>query len=181
MIDYQLVKLADIHEDPANARSHPDENLADIRASLKEFGQVEPLVVQKSSGKIIGGNGRYKVMQELGWEKCDVAYVEMDNMKATALGIALNRAGERAEWDKGVLDKLLAEIDDVGEGLAQSLKELEEELIKEPVEEKPEGEDESGSLDDKYCIMIECDDEEHQGFLHQKLEKEGLKCRLLIA
>lgn len=129
MIAYQRVKLSDLHQDPANARLHPDENLADIRASLKEFGQVEPLVVQKSSSKIVGGNGRYKVMQELGWTECDVAFVEMDNMKATALGIALNRAGERAEWDTDVLNKLLAEIgDDVSEELAASLKELEDEI-----------------------------------------------------
>lgn len=129
MIAYQRVKLSDLHQDPANARLHPDENLADIRASLKEFGQVEPLVVQKSSSKIVGGNGRYKVMQELGWTECDVAFVEMDNMKATALGIALNRAGERAEWDTDVLNKLLAEIgDDVSEELAASLKELEGEI-----------------------------------------------------
>lgn len=131
-IEYKRVKLTDLHEDPANARLHPDENLADIRASLKEFGQVEPLVVQQSSSKIIGGNGRYKVMKELGWTECDVAYVNMDNMKATALGIALNRAGERAEWDSEVLDKLLAELD-VGEELSASLKELEEEVgIEEP-------------------------------------------------
>lgn len=128
MIEYKRVKLSELHEDPANARRHPDENLADIRASLKEFGQVEPLVVQKASGKIVGGNGRYKVMQELGWEECDVAYVDMDNMKATALGIALNRAGERAEWNPEVLAKLLAEIDDVSEELAASLKELEEDI-----------------------------------------------------
>lgn len=136
MIEYRRVKLNEIHCDPANARLHPEENLADIRASLKEFGQCEPLVVQKSSGKVIGGNGRLKVMRELGWTECDVAYVDMDNMKATALGIALNRAGERAEWDKETLDKLLGEIGDVNEELEQSFKELEEAVgIVEPVGE----------------------------------------------
>lgn len=125
IIEEKRVSLDDIHQDPANARMHPDENLADIRASLLEFGQVERLIVQKSSGKVIGGNGRLKVMRELGWKECDVAYVEMDNAKATALGIALNRAGERAEWDKDALDKLLAECDDVCDELAASFKDLE--------------------------------------------------------
>lgn len=145
MIAYQRVKLSDLHQDPANARLHPDENLADIRASLKEFGQVEPLVVQKSSSKIIGGNGRYKVMLELGWTECDVAFVDMDNIKATALGIALNRAGERAEWDTDVLNKLLAEIgDDVSEELAASLKELEDEIA---VDEPPGDADAEPQID----------------------------------
>lgn len=154
---YQRVKLSELHEDPANARLHPDENLADIRASLKEFGQVEPLVILKSTGKIIGGNGRYKVMRELGWNECDVAYVEMDNAKATALGIALNRAGERATWDKDALDKLLAECDDVCEELAKSFGELETEVGITPPDFQPASIDEQGQLDQKAkCTCPNC-------------------------
>src|SRR5450432_3532700 len=123
-IEYKRVKLAGLHEDPANARLHPEENLADIRASLLEFGQVEPLVVKADTNKVIGGNGRIKVMRELGWEECDVAYVDFDNMKSTALGIALNRSGERAQWDKDVLDTLLGQMTDLGEDLTQSFAEL---------------------------------------------------------
>lgn len=129
MPNYKKVKLSAIHEDESNARLHPDENLSDIRASLIEFGQVEPLVVQKSTGKIIGGNGRYQVMKSLEWKECDVVYVDVDNTKSTALGIALNRAGERAEWDDDVLAGLLSDIDgEVGEELQLSLKDLEESL-----------------------------------------------------
>lgn len=129
-VEYKRVKLDELHEDPANARLHPDENLADIRASLKEFGQVEPLVVQKSSGKVIGGNGRLKVMRELGWAECDVAYVDMDNAKSTALGIALNRAGERAEWNEEQLQSLIDELDGNEGELDAMLAELEAELDK---------------------------------------------------
>lgn len=129
MPNYKKVNLSAIHEDESNARLHPDENLSDIRASLIEFGQVEPLVVQKSTGKIIGGNGRYRVMKNLGWKECDVVYVDIDNIKASALGIALNRAGERAEWDDDVLSRLLTEINgEVGEELQLTMKELEESL-----------------------------------------------------
>ena len=41
VVEEKRVKLSELHEDPANSRLHPDENLADIRASLLEFGQVE--------------------------------------------------------------------------------------------------------------------------------------------
>jgi DNA modification methylase len=124
-VTYRRVRLEDLHEDPANARLHPDENLADIRASLKEFGQVEPLVVQKN-GKVIGGNGRLKVMRDLGWTECDVAELDVSDMKATALGIALNRAGERAEWDTDVLGRLLKEVEASEPDFAQALDELAE-------------------------------------------------------
>jgi hypothetical protein len=129
-VEYKRVKIDELHEDPANARIHPENNLADIRASLKEFGQVEPLVVQKSSGKVIGGNGRLKVMRDLGWTECDVAYVDVSPAKQIALGLALNRAGEQAQWDEQQLKTLIDELDgDVGE-LDQMLTDLEEEIIK---------------------------------------------------
>ena len=60
------VPLSSLHLDPANARSHGTENLAAIEGSLRRFTQVEPLVVQKSSGRVVGGNGRLVAMQKLG-------------------------------------------------------------------------------------------------------------------
>ena len=48
LTEYKILPLASLHEDPANARKHGPKNLEAIRGSLLEFGQVEPLVVQKS-------------------------------------------------------------------------------------------------------------------------------------
>ena len=150
MIEYKTVKLSELHEDPANARLHPDENLADIRASLKEFGQVEPIVVQKSTGKVVGGNGRLKVMRQLGWEECDVAYVDMSDMKATALGIALNRAGERAEWDTKVLAQLMEGLEGLNDELEKSLQELEKEC---KIDEEPAGDADAEPQVDKAAEL----------------------------
>ena len=86
------------------------ENLASIEASLQRFGQAEPLVVQKSTGRVIGGNGRLVVMKKLGWAQCDVVELDVDDLTATSLGIALNRTAELAEWDEPVLAKLLKEL-----------------------------------------------------------------------
>jgi DNA modification methylase len=101
------VALSALHHDPANARSHDERNLDAIAASLRQFGQAEPLVVQRSSGKVIGGNGRMTAMKALGWTECDVVELDLDDTQATALGIALNRTGELAEWDLPALTKIL--------------------------------------------------------------------------
>jgi hypothetical protein len=52
------VALDTLHLDPANAREHGPENMEAIVGSLKRFQQVEPLVVQKSSGLVSIGNFR---------------------------------------------------------------------------------------------------------------------------
>ena len=106
-LEIRRVRLEALHLDPANARLHGERNLESICSSLKRFGQAEPLVVQKSSGRVIGGNGRLVAMRSLGWSECDVVEVDVDEVTATALGIALNRTAELAEWDLATLGNLL--------------------------------------------------------------------------
>ena len=66
----ERVPLESLHLDPANARAHGGRNLDSIGDSLKRFGQTEPLIVQGTSGRVIGGNGRLSVMRKLGWSEC---------------------------------------------------------------------------------------------------------------
>jgi DNA modification methylase len=106
----QTLELDSLIVDPANARTHDEKNLGAIANSLRLYGQVEPLICQASTKKIIGGNGRYAAMRELGWKTCRVTMLDIDDMTATALGIALNRTGELAGWDTQVLSTLLSEL-----------------------------------------------------------------------
>jgi DNA modification methylase len=104
------VPIDSIHQDPANARSHGPENMAAIEASLRRFGQAEPLVVQAGTGRVIGGNGRLAAMKKLGWTDCDIVELDIDDLQATALGIALNRSSELAFWNEPALAKILEEL-----------------------------------------------------------------------
>lgn len=106
-LEIKRVPIASLKKDPSNARKHSEKNLKAIQSSLSRFGQVEPLVVQKSTGHVIGGNGRVEAMQALGIKEADVVELDLDNTQAQALGIALNRTAELAEWDEDTLGKLL--------------------------------------------------------------------------
>lgn len=122
------VPLASLHLDPANARSHPERNLEAIKSSLARFGQAEPLVVQKQSSRVIGGNGRLVAMKAMGWTEADVVELDVDDVTATSLAIALNRTGELAEWDLPVLGQLLESLRDDGalDGVGFSSKEIDQ-------------------------------------------------------
>src|SRR5262245_36369351 len=109
-VTFRRVAIADLHLDPGNARAHNERNMAAIRDSLQRFQQAEPLVVQKGTGRVIGGNGRLAAMRELGWTECDIVEVDLDDRQARALSIALNRTAELAEWDLPTLTKLLQEL-----------------------------------------------------------------------
>jgi ParB-like chromosome segregation protein Spo0J len=98
--------------DPDNANTHDEKNLKAIRGSIKKFGMVEPLVVRRQNNVVIGGNGRLAVLKELGHAEAPVHYVDLDDQKAKALGIALNRTSELSKFDTDVLMKQLKELQD---------------------------------------------------------------------
>jgi hypothetical protein len=118
------VPLHTLTPDPANARKHPDRNIVAIRGSLAAFGQVKPVVVREATGTVVCGNGTLAAALALGWTHIAAVVKPMDQATATALAIADNRTAELAEWDNGVLDKLLADCVTGNEQVDAMLREL---------------------------------------------------------
>ena len=122
------VLLASLAPDPANPRTHDERNLDAIRASLARFGQVDPLVVQKATRRVIGGHGRLQAMKALGWTECDIVELELDDLQATALNIALNRTSDLSTFDLPTLGRLLESLQeaDALEGVGFDQAEMDE-------------------------------------------------------
>ena len=94
--------IADLSNDPANARKHDPRNIASIVASLRRFGQQKPIVID-SSGIVRAGNGTLEAARILGWDSIDVTRTELKGSEATAYAIADNRTSELSEWDNNIL------------------------------------------------------------------------------
>ncbi|MBI3844523.1 MAG: DNA modification methylase [Planctomycetes bacterium] len=144
-MNIRRVRLDEIHNDPANARLHDTRNVEAITASLKTFGQCEPLVVQRGTGKVIAGNGRLTAMRALGWTECDVVDVEFDDLKSCALAIAMNRTSELGAWNDDVLATLLEELrrEDQLDGVGFDDREIDK-LLAEMADETPKDLDDPG-------------------------------------
>lgn len=109
------VPIADLHEDPANARVKHD--VAGIQASLQAYGQRKPIVVNRlQNNKIEAGNGTYRAAKELGWSHIAVVFVEDDPATAAGYGIADNRLGDLSEWDVDVLREITQTTGDLFTG-----------------------------------------------------------------
>lgn len=113
-IEYATVSIEDLLPDVNNPRRHPQENMDLIQRSLEKFGQVEPLVVQKKTKMVIGGNGRIQAMKKLQWKTCNVAIVDVTDVEARELSVILNRSGELSHFDEGALAASLQELQDGG-------------------------------------------------------------------
>lgn len=106
------VPIDSVTYDPDNARLHPERNMESIELSLTMYGQVKPIVVQKSTGKVVAGNGTLAAAKKLGFTRIAAAVVDMTDIEATGYGLADNRTAELAKWDFEVvarLDRLLQE------------------------------------------------------------------------
>lgn len=91
-------KVLDVAPADYNPRVLTDKQRADLTASLEKFGQAEPLVIN-TSGTLIGGHQRIKVLSDLGVEDVDVMVPDrkLSAAEEHELNLRLNR--NVGEWD----------------------------------------------------------------------------------
>ena len=109
----EIVPVDSLTLAPDNVNTHTDEQIEELAASLKEFGQQSPLVV-RHDGVVLRGNGVLKAARNLGMT--DIAIVRSDLVGSHALGYAVadNRLAEKSQRDSAKLLSALEElVDDV--------------------------------------------------------------------
>lgn len=105
------VPIDSLTPDPKNARKHDEENQANVRRSLEQFGQRLPIVVQRQGMIIRSGNNRHAQAKALGWTH--IAALVCDESEAEAIAWALvdNRSSEKgASWDNDNLTENLRNL-----------------------------------------------------------------------
>ena len=180
----ESVPIDSIHLDPANVRRHPERNLAAIKASLARFGQQKPIIVD-GDGIVRAGNGTLEAARALGWDKIAVVRTPLKGSEATAYAIADNRTAELAEWDDvGLAEQLRAlhseDIDLAAVGFEAG--EVDAMIERMAGEMATEADDVGGSVDEvveRFEIIVECNDEPQQRQIYERLQSEGLTCRVL--
>lgn len=86
-----------------NARTHSDEQVAQIAASIVEFGFTNPILAG-ADGVIVAGHGRLAAAHKLGLALVPVVVLEhLSPTQRRALVIADNRIAENAGWDNELL------------------------------------------------------------------------------
>lgn len=171
-MNIETIPITSLSADPSNARLHPQRNLDQITASLRRFGQQKPIVVD-ANNTVRAGSGTLAAAIKLGWETIQIVRSDLARTELTAYAIADNRSAELAEWDTDVLARTLddPEIGDVGFDDA--------ELAKLAGQADPD--DPAPTLgDEKWLIVVTCENEAHQAELLERFAGEGLGCKALI-
>ncbi len=97
-----------------NARTHSDEQVAQIAASIREFGWTSPVLVDEQ-GTIVAGHGRVLAAQRLGLREVPVMVAAgWSEAKRRAYVIADNKLALNAGWDEELLRLELGELKGLG-------------------------------------------------------------------
>ena len=166
----------------SNARTHSDAQVAQIAASIREFGFTNPILTDGGDG-VVAGHGRLLAARMLGLESVPtISLAGLTKAQIRAYVLADNKLAENAGWDD---EMLAAELGDLqAEGASLDLSGFSELEIKHILQDSEIGAevapDETSGLCESWTILITCNSEHHQSELLERFGKEGLKCRALI-
>lgn len=174
----QYKPIQDLIPYARNSRTHNDAQVAQIAASIKEFGWTNPVLLDGTNG-IIAGHGRVMAAQKLG--ETEVPTIElshMDENQKRAYIIADNKLALNAGWDNEMLALEVADLKDAGYDLGLTGFSLDEiaalngdanidEDFKEPIDES------------RNLLMIECEGERELEKLYEEMQERGFECKIL--
>ena len=110
---YENVKIDKLKPYENNARTHSEAQVEKIANSIKEFGFINPVIIDSDYG-IIAGHGRVLGAQKIGMDKVPCLFVEdLTEAQKRAYILADNKLALDAGWDDEILKQEIKALDDL--------------------------------------------------------------------
>lgn len=168
-MDIKNIAVKDLIPYEKNTKKHDDVQINNVAESIKQYGFVQPIVIDKNNVVVIG-HCRLLAAKKL--KMADVPCVCVDDLteeQVKALRIVDNKSNE-SPWDFDFLADELAEINldafnfDFGVSFDNDDTETKER--------------EEIALNESISVVIECADDEEAETIFEKLNEEGYKCHI---
>jgi len=118
VLEIRTVPLKDLKPAPYNPRrvlAVTSPAYRKLKTSLTEFGLVEPLVWNETTGHVVGGHARLRILKELGYSEVPVSVVRLTEAREKALNVVLNNQEAQGRFDPAKLVDLLEELEHLPE------------------------------------------------------------------
>ncbi|MDE7363473.1 MAG: ParB N-terminal domain-containing protein [Ruminococcus sp.] len=111
---FQLVPTDKLIPYANNARTHSREQITKLRSSLREFGFINPIIIDKNFN-VIAGHGRFSAAKEENYTEVPCVFVEhFTEAQKKAYILADNRMALDAGWDEDLLAVEMEELQNLG-------------------------------------------------------------------
>lgn len=134
--EHRAASVEDLIPYAMNSRDHSDEQVAQLAASIREFGFTNPIIIDENNN-LIAGHGRLMAARKLKMDRVPAVVVTgFDDRKRRALVIADNKLALNATWN---MEALLTEVQDLGDEFGELMGFSEDELVEMLKGEEAEG------------------------------------------
>ena len=112
--EFQLVDINKLVPYANNARTHNKEQILKLRSSLREFGFVNPVIIDREYN-VLAGHGRIMAAKEEGIAEVPCVYADhLTEAQKKAYILADNRMALDAGWDEELLAVEMEELQNLG-------------------------------------------------------------------
>jgi ParB-like chromosome segregation protein Spo0J len=113
MLEVAYIATTDVIPYVNNARSHSEQQVGQVAASIKEFGFNNPILIDEHNG-VIAGHGRLAAAQKLGLELIPtITLAGLTEAQRKAYVIADNKLTENSRWDFDLLSLEIEQLKDL--------------------------------------------------------------------
>ena len=165
-IESKLIK--DLKPATYNPRQISTKQFKDLKASVKKFGLVDPIIINQNGNVVVGGHQRLKICKELKHIEIDCVVLDLSKEEERELNIRLNKNSGEFDMD------ILANEFDIDQLVDWGFKHIDLGINVDKIQE-----DLSDKIDLQYKIEVEVISEKEQESLYNKLTKDGYVCRIL--
>lgn len=168
-MDIKNISVKDLIPYDKNTKKHDDVQINNVAESIKQYGFVQPIVIDKNNVVVIG-HCRLLAAKKLKMQEVPCVCVDdLTEEQVKALRIVDNKSNE-SSWDFDFLADELAEINldafnfDFGVNFGDDDTEIKER--------------EEIALNESISVVVECADDEEAETIFEKLNEEGYKCHI---
>lgn len=141
-LQVEYVPISTIKPYRRNAKLHPQEQIEQIKNSMKEFGNIDPIGVWHN--EIVEGHGRYEALKQMGAK--EIPIIRLDDLtdeQRKAYALVHNKLTMNSDFDVALLDTELAEIETIDMtllGFDDTQEETPQEVVEDDFDEEPPAE-----------------------------------------
>lgn len=181
----RAVLLSEMLPAEYNPRTIGNEARQGLKNSIKTFGLVQPIIFNQRTKNIVGGHQRYFELLNQKVIETDCVIVDLSLSQEKKLNVSLNNKFIQGDFISEDLNKLLEEIktdfDFKDLGLEKLISDVDTNSSG-MIPDKEIKDKAKDSFANKFCVIVECSDENEQAETFDKLQNElGFKCRLFSA
>lgn len=103
----QKQPIESVKQHPKNVRQG---DIGAIAQSLEAHGQYAPIIVQRSTKRIVKGNHTWQAAKQLGWSEIAVLELDLSDRHALELLLTDNKTSDQAAYDENALAELLESL-----------------------------------------------------------------------